>query len=132
MTMASGDDADHHSTSSGRPPQSEGLTTRFRAWRRAFVTFGAITGIIVVILIGLFLLLGQGGSTTAHPAPPSSQSGQAIAVAGLIVACISAIGTLFSGLGTLMTARAMARQGATAPAPKPRAKPSMPRTRKRS
>jgi hypothetical protein len=52
-------------------------------------------------------------------------------VAGLIIGCVSAIGTLFSGWGTLVTARAMARQDLASRAPRARAESTRPRTRKR-
>jgi hypothetical protein len=51
-------------------------------------------------------------------------------VAGLIIGCISAIGTLLSGWGTLVTARAVARQDVASRTPKARAKSSKPRARK--
>jgi hypothetical protein len=50
-------------------------------------------------------------------------------VAGLIIGCISAIGTLLSGWGTLVTARAVARQDMASRTPRARAKSSKPRTR---
>jgi hypothetical protein len=51
-------------------------------------------------------------------------------VAGLIIGCVSAIGTLLSGWGTLVTARAVARQDLAPRAPRARAKSTRPRTRK--
>jgi hypothetical protein len=51
-------------------------------------------------------------------------------VAGLIIGCISALGTLLSGWGTLVTARAVARQDVASPTPRARAKSSKPRTRR--
>jgi hypothetical protein len=60
----------------------------------------------------------------------SAQTAQALAVAGLIIGCVSAMGTLLSGWGTLVTARAMARQDAALRAPRARAKSTRPRARK--
>jgi hypothetical protein len=62
-------------------------------------------------------------------ASPSSQTAQTLAVAGLIIGCISAIGTLLSGWATLVTARAVARQDMASRTPRARAKSSKPRTR---
>jgi len=114
------------------------LNVRFRVWRRTFVIFGVITGILVAVLIGLFLTQGMALHVASAASPSSdtavassSQSAQTLAVAGLIIGCVSAIGTLFSGWGTLVTARAMARQDAALHAPRSRAKSPRPRTRKK-
>jgi len=152
-------------TSLGGSLHRERLNVRFRAWRRAFVIFGVITGILVAVLIGLFLTLGGAGSHAPGPAmplsgaapasspgtaspvsgtaspgtappssgavaAPSSQAADTLAVAGLIIGCVSAIGTLFSGWGTLVTARAMARQDLAPRAPRTRARSTRSRNRK--
>jgi hypothetical protein len=153
MTVTRGSDAHHSGSASFDGLQDdERLHVRFRAWRRAFVLCGVLTGILIAALFGLFILRG-----TASPAPSpvtnaaapatspasgtatssvavatsSSQTAQTLAVAGLIIGCVSAIGTLFSGWGTLVTARAMARQDLASRAPRARAKSTRPRTRKR-
>lgn len=140
MTVTRGSDAHHSGSASFDGPQHyERLHVRFRAWRRAFVLCGVLTGILVAALIGLLILRGTASpapSPVTHPkalatspasgtatspasgtasssgavATSSSQTAQTLAVAGLIIGCVSAIGTLFSGWGTLVTARAMARQ----------------------
>jgi hypothetical protein len=130
-----GDDAHDPASASFDGSLHDGrLNVRFRVWRRTFVIFGVITGILVAVLIGLFLTQGMAlhvagtaspASGTASPSSDtavasSSQSAQTLAVAGLIIGCVSAIGTLFSGWGTLVTARAMARQDAALRAPRPR------------
>jgi Na+/glutamate symporter len=126
---------------------NERLHVRFRAWKRIFVIFGVITGILVVILIGLYITLGTSSSPSTFSSAPSSassssstasssgtdsssQTAQTLAVAGLIVGCVSAIGTLLSGWGTFVTARAMARQDVVSHAPRARARSSKPHTRK--
>jgi hypothetical protein len=161
MTVTRGSDTHQSgSPSFGGPQHNERLHGRFRAWRRAFVLCGALTGILVAALIGLLILRGtaspaprpvthpQGLATSpafgaptspssgtatssAAVATPSSQTAQTLAVAGLIIGCVSAIGTLLSGWGTLVTARAMARQDMASHAPRTRAKSTRHRTRKR-
>jgi hypothetical protein len=146
MTVTRRDDAHHPDiTSFNGSLHNERLNVRFWAWRRAFVIFGIITGILVAVLIGLFLTLGMAShaaspalpasgaassSSSSDAASPSSQTAQTLAVAGVIIGCVSAIGTLLSGWSTLVTARAMARQDVAPHAPRARAKPTKPRTRK--
>jgi hypothetical protein len=144
MTVTRRDDAHYpDSTSFDGSLHNERLNVRFWAWRRAFVIFGIVTGILVAVLIGVFLTLGMAshaasqalpvsgaGSSSSPDAASSSQTAQTLAVAGLIIGCVSAIGTLFSGWGTLVTARAMARQDVVPHAPRARAKSTKPRTRK--
>ena len=145
MTVTRRDDAHHpDSASFDGSLHNERLNVRFWAWRRAFVIFGMVTGILVAVLIGLFLTLGMASNATSHALPvsgagsssspdaasSSSQTAQTLAVAGLIIGCVSAIGTLLSGWGTLVTARAMARQDVVPHAPRARARSTKPRTRK--
>ena len=159
------DDAHPDSTSFDGSLHNGRLNVRFRAWKLAFITFGGITSILVVVFIGLFITrptvtqhpaiptpsptvtspltgVGTSSSGTASSSPgtassspgtaaaPSSQTAQTLAVAGLIIGCISALGTLLSGWGTLVTARAVARQDVASPTPRARAKSSKPRTRR--
>jgi hypothetical protein len=169
MTVTRGSDTHQSGSPSFDGPQhNERLHVRFRAWRRAFVLCGALTGILVAALIGLVILRGTASSAPSpvtHPkglptspafgaptspafgksaspssgtatssaavATSSSQTAQTLAVAGLIIGCVSAIGTLLSGWGTLVTARAMARQDMASHAPRARAKSTRRRTRKR-
>lgn len=164
MNLTSRDDVrDPESTSFDGSLRNEHLKVRFRSWKRAFVIFGVITGILFVVPISVFIILGTAspasvatsgtfpahgpasslGSTSSPPTTgasspgtasstgtaSSSQTAQTIAVAGLIIGCISAIGTMLSGWGTLVTARAMARQGVASRAPAARAKSRKPRIR---
>jgi hypothetical protein len=149
------DDAHPDSTSFDGSLHNGRLNVRFRAWKLAFMTFGVITSIlVVVVIISLFVtqptvtvtspLTGVGvsspGTASSSPgtpssspgtaAAPSSQTAQTFAVAGLIIGCISAIGTLLSGWATLVTARAVARQDMASRTPRARARSSKPHTRK--
>jgi hypothetical protein len=74
--------------------------------------------------LGHGLLLGCGRDLLVADCPDA-------VVVGLIIGCVSAIGTLLSGWGTFVTARAMARQDQASRAPRARAKSTRPRTRKR-
>lgn len=170
MTVTRGSDTHPSGSPSFDGPQhNERLHVRFRAWRRAFVLCGALTGILVAALIGLVILRGTASPATPSPvthpkglttspafgaptspafgkstspssgtatssaavATSSSQTAQTLAVAGLIIGCVSAIGTLLSGWGTLVTARAMARQDMASHARRARAKSTRRRTRTR-
>lgn len=144
MTVTRRDDAHYpESTRFDSSLHNERLNMRFWAWRRAFVISGVITGILVAALIGLFLTLVMTAhapstvlpvSETAPSSVPdtvsASQTAQTLAVVGLIIGCVSAIGTLLSGWGTLVTARAMARQDVAPHATRARAKSTKSRTRK--
>ena len=132
------------STSGDVHRQDPRLAARYQAWKRTCLIFGVITSVLIIVFIvavAIGLAVGTPyefpvrlrlADTGTHPVRVVivSQTGQTLAVAGLIIACISALGTLLSGLATFMTARAMARQGVPAPAPKTGAKPNRPRTRK--
>src|SRR5689334_22907147 len=71
MTVTRGSDTHQSGSPSFDGPQrNERLHVRFRAWRRAFVLCGALTGILVAALIGLLILRGTASrapSPVTHP-----------------------------------------------------------------